>query len=73
LEKFIQHQVQHKWILTIIDYFTKLVEAIPARNATNIVVIKFLKENILSRFDFPKELITNNAQVVSSVKTIELC
>ena len=25
---------QHKWILTATDYFKKLIEAIPSRNAT---------------------------------------
>jgi len=29
---------QHRWILTATDYFTKWVEAIPIRNATNSVV-----------------------------------
>jgi hypothetical protein len=44
---------QHKWILTTIDYFTKWVEAIPTRRATDSVVIDFLEENILSRFGCP--------------------
>jgi hypothetical protein len=37
---------QHKWILTATDYFTKWVEAIPTRKATNSVVIDFLEESI---------------------------
>ena len=41
---------QHRWILTTIDYFTKWVEAIPIRNVIDSVVIKFIEENILSRF-----------------------
>jgi hypothetical protein len=39
---------QHKWILTATNYFTKWVEAIPTRNATD------SEENILSRFGYPK-------------------
>jgi hypothetical protein len=39
---------QHRWILTAIDYFTKWVEAIPTRKATDSVVIDFLEENILA-------------------------
>ena len=41
---------QHKWILIATDYFTKWVEAIPARNTTDVVIIKFMEENIISRF-----------------------
>ena len=33
---------QHEWILTATDYFTKWVEAIPTRNATDTVIIKFM-------------------------------
>ena len=33
---------QHKWILTAIDFFTKWVEAIPTRNATDKVIINFI-------------------------------
>jgi ribonuclease HI len=39
---------QHKWILTATDYFTKWVEAIPTKRATDSVVIDFLEDNILS-------------------------
>jgi hypothetical protein len=53
---------QHKWILTATDYFTKWVEAIPTRNATDSVVINFLEENILSRFGCPRKIVTDNAQ-----------
>eukprot|EP00253_Pinus_taeda_P033532 PITA_33532 len=41
---------QHRWILTAIDYFTKWIEAIPTRRATNAVIISFIETNILSRF-----------------------
>ena len=34
---------QHKWILTATDYFTKWVEAIPTRNVTDVVVMKFME------------------------------
>jgi hypothetical protein len=44
---------QHKWILTTTDYFTKWVEAIPTRRATNSVVMDFLEENILCRYNCP--------------------
>jgi len=41
---------QHKWILTTTDFFTKWVEAVLTRQATNAVIIDFLLSHILSRF-----------------------
>ena len=46
---------QHKWILTATNYFTKWIEAIPTRKATETVIMDFLEENILARLDVPKE------------------
>jgi hypothetical protein len=51
---------QHKWILTATDYFTKWVEAIPTKRATDSVVIDFLEDNILLRFGCPRKIVTNN-------------
>eukprot|EP00253_Pinus_taeda_P001901 PITA_01901 len=56
---------QHRWILTAIDYFTKWIEAIPTRQAT--------ETNILSRFGCPSKLITDNAAAFKSKKMIEFC
>jgi len=47
------------------------VEAILVRNATDVVVIKFIEENILSRFGCPTQIVTDNATTFSSVKMIE--
>lgn len=62
---------QHRWILTATYYFTKWVEAIPVRNATHLVVIKFIEENIFSRFGCPTQIVIGNATTFSSVKIIE--
>ena len=59
---------QHKWILTATDYFTKWIEAISTRNATDVVIIKFLLENIFARFGTPRKLVTDNARAFKSVK-----
>eukprot|EP00253_Pinus_taeda_P019801 PITA_19801 len=64
---------QHKWILTTTDYFTKWIEAIPTRQATDSVIIQFLETNILSRFGYPNKLITNNVATFKSKKMIEFC
>jgi hypothetical protein len=64
---------QHKWILTATDYFTKWIEVVPSRKATNVVIIKFLESNILSHFGFPKKIIIDNETSFRSKKMIEFC
>jgi hypothetical protein len=69
-EIHLQSSDQHRWILIAIDYFTKWVEAIPTRNATDSVAINFLEENILSRFGCPRKIITDNTQDFKSMAMI---
>jgi transposase InsO family protein len=64
---------QHKWILTATDYFTKWVEAIPTKRATESVVIDFLEDNILSRFGCPRKIVTDNDQAFKSMAMISFC
>lgn len=64
---------QHKWILIATDYFTKWIEAIPTKQATNMVIIQFLESNILSRFGCPSKIITNDAVAFKSKKMIDFC
>ena len=47
------------YILVGVDYVSKWVEAVPCRVADHKVVLKFLKENIFSRFEVPKAIISN--------------
>jgi hypothetical protein len=51
---------QHYWILTSNDYFTKWIESILTRNATQKLIIGFL-EDILSRFGCPNKIVTDSA------------
>ena len=64
---------QHRWIVTTTNYFSKWVEAIPVKQATNTVIIEFLVNNILSIFGCPKKLVTDNAKAFSSAKMIKFC
>ena len=64
---------QHKWILTATDYFTKWIEAIPSRQATDTIIITFLETNILSRFGGPTKFITDNATAFKSKRMIDFC
>ena len=64
---------QHKWILTVTDYFTKWIEAITSRQATDSVIISFLEKNILSRFGCPQKIITDNAIAFKCKKMVDFC
>ena len=47
------------YILVGVDYVSKWVKAVPCRAADHRVVLKFLKENIFSRFGVPKAIISD--------------
>jgi transposase InsO family protein len=47
------------YIIVVVDYVSKWIEAIPSRNNDHKTVIKFLKENILSRFGIPRAMISD--------------
>eukprot|EP00253_Pinus_taeda_P035115 PITA_35115 len=64
---------QHKWILTATDYFTKWIETTPCRQANDSIIIQFLETNILSRFGYPKKIITDNAATFKSKRMINFC
>ena len=48
-------------ILVAVDYVSKWVKAIPSKTNDNKVIIKFLKENIFSRFGTPRAIICDNS------------
>ena len=47
------------YILLVVDYVSKLVEAIPIRTNDHMVVLKFLKEHMFSRFGVPHAIISD--------------
>nr|CAN79259.1 hypothetical protein VITISV_007591 [Vitis vinifera] len=49
----------YSFILMGVDYVSKWVEAIPCKTNDHRVVLKFLKENIFSRFGVPKVIISD--------------
>ncbi|KAL6325910.1 hypothetical protein AAG906_038401 [Vitis piasezkii] len=49
----------NSYILVGVDYVSKWVEAIPCKHNDHTVVLKFLKENIFSRFGVPKAIISD--------------
>jgi len=46
----------NQFILVAIDYISKWVEVVPTRTNDNQVDIKFLRENIISRFGAPRAI-----------------
>jgi transposase InsO family protein len=64
---------QHKWILTTTYYFTKWIEVVPTKKATDAVIIQFLETNILSRFGCPVKIITDNVATFKSKKMENFC
>jgi hypothetical protein len=46
----------HKFVLLATDYFTKWVEAIPLKKVTLENMVDFVKEQIIYRFGFLKQL-----------------
>ena len=60
--------LQHKYILTAIDYFTKWFEAIPLHKVNEDVVMYFLQDYIMTRFGVPISLVFYNATYFSSIR-----
>jgi len=50
----------NQYILIVVDYVSKWIEAIPTRMNDKRVVVKFLKENIFSCFGTPRAIISDN-------------
>lgn len=69
-EIYIPSIVQHKWILTETNYFTKWIEVVPIRNVNDTVIMKLMLENIFFGFGLPHKPVTNNAQPFKYVKMI---
>ena len=55
----------YSWILIATDYFTKWVESIPTKAATEKVVMDFLEDKIITRFGVPAKITTDNAKAFS--------
>lgn len=51
---------RHEYILVVIDYFTKWVEAESYRELNSKKVIEFIRCNIICRYGVPHEIISDN-------------
>ena len=63
----------HRWILKATNYFTKWIEVVPTRQATDTVIIEFLLNNIFSRFGCPRRIVIDNAKAFTSSELVKFC
>ncbi|PKI49585.1 hypothetical protein CRG98_030022, partial [Punica granatum] len=52
----------HMFILVVIDYFTKWIEAVTLASVTAKAVARFLKLDVIARYGVPLTIITDNAK-----------
>ncbi|KAK4397223.1 Gag-Pol polyprotein [Sesamum angolense] len=64
---------QRKFLIVVVDYFTKWVEAEPLANISEKEMIKFLWRNIVCRFGIPPAIISDNGTQFSGNKLKEWC
>jgi len=58
----------HQWVLAVMEYFTKWVEAVPIRSVATKDVIDFVKEHIIHRFGIPQTITTDGGSVFISAE-----
>lgn len=64
---------RHRFIFVVIDYFTKWVEAASYANVTKSSVSKFLKREIICRYEMPERIISDNALNLNNSSIAEVC
>ena len=62
------YSLQHKYILTATNYFSRWVEAIPLHKVNEDAVMDFLQDHVMTRFGVPISLVFYNAPYFSSIK-----
>jgi transposase InsO family protein len=61
-----------RYLFVRVDTFTKWMEAMPAVNITQAVVVKFLR-SIICRFRMPRRVLTDNGTQFKGVKFVRCC
>ncbi|XP_019264288.1 PREDICTED: uncharacterized protein LOC109241915 [Nicotiana attenuata] len=57
---------RHRFVLVVIDYFTKWVEAASYKAVTTKVVADFIRYRIICRFGVPESIISDNSTNIDS-------
>ncbi|PKI64519.1 hypothetical protein CRG98_015082 [Punica granatum] len=63
----------HMFILVVIDYFTRWIEAITIASVTAKAVARFLRRDVIARYGVPATIITDNAKNLNNKVINELC
>jgi len=63
----------HHFILVAIDYFTKWVEAASFNSVSRSMVIRFIKKEIICRYELPMKIITDNSTNLNNKMKKEMC
>ena len=61
----------HRFILVVIDYFTKWVEAASYKAVTAVAMEKFIRNNIVARYGVPHSIISDNGTNFIAKRTTE--
>ena len=59
---------QLRFLIIVIDYFTKLVEAEPVTTITEAKITSFVWKSIICRFGVPRVIISNNGKQFNNLK-----
>ncbi|XP_004295301.1 PREDICTED: protein NYNRIN-like [Fragaria vesca subsp. vesca] len=62
---------QFKYVIVVVDYYTKWVEADPLEKITTECVKNFLMKNIHCKFGVPETIVTNNGTQFNNNHLIE--
>jgi transposase InsO family protein len=63
----------NRYILTVLDHFSKWTEAFPIRNHEAVTVAKILADQVFARFGIPLQLLSDRGQEFESSLMKELC
>jgi hypothetical protein len=63
----------YTFIIIIVEYFTKRVEAKPVTNITSTTIQNFFCQNIICRYGVPQQITVDNAKYFDSVMFKDLC
>ncbi|KAK8939028.1 hypothetical protein KSP39_PZI011373 [Platanthera zijinensis] len=70
---FLQASGQRKFILVMIDYFSKCIEARALAKTTSQIVKNFIWGEIVCRFGIPLAIVTNNGPQFASLELEDFC
>ena len=73
MARYQQHDLPSKYVVVVIDYFTKCLEAKLLVTISSKKVQDFVWEAIICRYDIPQEIISNNGTQFDSKEFRELC